>query len=839
MEKILKKYKTIPDHLYVRRNADKQLKMIIEEMESPGYVLVARQMGKTNLLFHAKRTLENENRIFVYVDLSSLFEYERDCYQNIIDNIIEQHEEVFEEKELRIKEIRDQKLPPNKEYSRSLRALLKHFKGDIIIVLDEIDALRSVDYSDNIFAQIRSSYFNRTSFPEYSKLTYLLSGVIDPSDLIKDKNKSPFNIGEKIYLDDFTYEEYQDFISKSKLKISKEIMEEIFSWTNGNPRLTFDICSEIENIIIDEKLLTKKSLETLIEQKYLTDYDIPPVDHIRERVMSNSSIKNAVKLLQENKNNITDKVKRKLYLYGIIGALGSNNLTIKNRIIKQALSLDWIKQLSNIFDDGMLYYVNKNYKDAIVIFKEILNDKNDNFNENTIEDCNYYLGRSYHYLREFEDAIPFLTYDYKNEKYKRNAFSILGSCKLLLDFDSAIEIFEQVIDEKIDDWAHLNALLSMGINIMQKDEDKALNIFMDLEESTMRINNTDEKDLLQIRTLSLYYQYVLQRNRDSLEEAKEALENSLKYASVGDSLWLLYQLFQIKNDNKLKEELILKIIDTKIVFSKERIYPITFVETDLYQYIDLVFDDDELFKKIVNYSLQEIYKGEKSRVQLLYDVGYESKRNNTKYFEMIRNDLKEEKNLIYIRATRNLALHNVDDKYHFFKYFDEYFHLYENEIINIDSEDIYVFALAVKKKMDLQKYGEALTYCVKIEDIFAQLQDEELKYEEILFDYYQAQIYDNIKAKEKANIYATKVLNTINTSGKTTTSLLDEEGLKLIKDSMKKMSILRKPIIANKKYNRNQIIKVQYEDGTIVEKKYKKLEKDLAFKQCKIIESES
>lgn len=38
MEKILRKYTTIPNHLYVERNADKQLKNIIEEMERPGYV---------------------------------------------------------------------------------------------------------------------------------------------------------------------------------------------------------------------------------------------------------------------------------------------------------------------------------------------------------------------------------------------------------------------------------------------------------------------------------------------------------------------------------------------------------------------------------------------------------------------------------------------------------------------------------------------------------------------------------------------------------------------------------------------------------------------------------
>ena len=92
MEKILKKYKTIPEYLYVKRNADRQLEQIISDMESPGYVLVARQMGKTNLLFNAERNLENEKRIFTYIDLSNLFEEERNCYRNIIDNVIEQNE---------------------------------------------------------------------------------------------------------------------------------------------------------------------------------------------------------------------------------------------------------------------------------------------------------------------------------------------------------------------------------------------------------------------------------------------------------------------------------------------------------------------------------------------------------------------------------------------------------------------------------------------------------------------------------------------------------------------------------------------------------------------------
>ena len=46
MEKRLKKYTSIPPHLYVNRKADEQLNRIVDEMQRPGYVLVARQMGK-------------------------------------------------------------------------------------------------------------------------------------------------------------------------------------------------------------------------------------------------------------------------------------------------------------------------------------------------------------------------------------------------------------------------------------------------------------------------------------------------------------------------------------------------------------------------------------------------------------------------------------------------------------------------------------------------------------------------------------------------------------------------------------------------------------------------
>src|SRR5262249_50489798 len=75
----------------------------------------------------------------------------------------------------------------------------------LVIFLDEIDAVRSLPFStDEFFAAIRECYNRRTRDPEYQRLTFCFMGVASPSDLIRDVRMTPFNIGRRIELTDFT-----------------------------------------------------------------------------------------------------------------------------------------------------------------------------------------------------------------------------------------------------------------------------------------------------------------------------------------------------------------------------------------------------------------------------------------------------------------------------------------------------------------------------------------------------------------------------------------------------------------------------------------------------------
>src|SRR5262249_33890737 len=95
---------------------------------------------------------------------------------------------------------------------RLFRALqivvLAHCPGPVVVFVDEIDTVRSLRFSaDEFFAAIRECYNRRAEQRELQRLSFCLLGVATPSDLIQDTRTTPFNIGRRIDLTDFTPEE--------------------------------------------------------------------------------------------------------------------------------------------------------------------------------------------------------------------------------------------------------------------------------------------------------------------------------------------------------------------------------------------------------------------------------------------------------------------------------------------------------------------------------------------------------------------------------------------------------------------------------------------------------
>jgi AAA-like domain len=844
MEKVLKKYTTIPQHLYVNRSADSELKRIIGEMQRPGYVLVARQMGKTNLLFNAKRTLENKNRLFVYVDLSNLFENERGCYRNIIDNVIEPNLELFESIDTEIEKIRVNNLTPHNEYSRSLRTILKFFKGDIVIILDEIDALKSVDYSDNIFAQIRSNYFSRTNFPEFERLTYVLSGVVEPTDLIKDRNKSPFNIGDKIYLDDFIKEEHDNFIKMSGLKITQGVSDEIFNWTNGNPRLTFDICSELENYILSGDTITKELLDNIIKKTYLTTFDLAPIDHIRELVRTNEQVRNSISLINKKQSfRLSDEIKRKLYLYGIISSKFDEETKIKNKVIERCLSEDWIKSIDEEQDftlmKGLIAYDKKEYADCIEIFSELL--ENSEISDNDIAASNYFLGLSHYRLHDFKAATEYFNKDYFDEQYIVDAKLYLGVCKLATGArEEGILILEESTKKETYTAAYFNALLNLAINI--DDNERAISILTKLNESSYKkTKDLKEDDLVQYRTISLYYQAELLLRDSKSDEARTKIDEALEMSDSSLSPFLIFFKYELSSDKDefLKTRLVNEIVDNQLEFDRQKPYPISFSEDLLYLYLDFVFDELnlELFERLLSYSVEKLLPNH-NKYEITYKtslIAVNKKLNLLNYLAKFKDIIGEG---LLINLYQNLAYFEPDKKNNYFRLFDKYLDLF-NKSNRIIGDDILIFSVSIRLYYDQKEYFKGIDLCKIIESRFVNIEDKNLKTESSIIYYWFAMCYFLIKDRTNARKYAGLGLEMLSAPNKMPTSVIDEKGIKTVTEQLRQIkysSTIIQPIINSKKYGKNEKVRVKYLDGKEAISKFKMVETEILVGRCWIIE---
>ena len=122
------------------------------------------------------------------------------------------------------------------------------FLKPIIIFIDEIDSVLSLNFSiDDFFAFVRDCYNQRADKPKYKRLTFTLLGVATPSDLIQDKNRTPFNIGRAIELNGFQLCEAEPLAQGFEAKVSnpQAVLKEVLKWTGGQPFLTQKLCQLI------------------------------------------------------------------------------------------------------------------------------------------------------------------------------------------------------------------------------------------------------------------------------------------------------------------------------------------------------------------------------------------------------------------------------------------------------------------------------------------------------------------------------------------------------------------------------------------------------------------
>lgn len=244
---------------YVERAADSELRESLLRGELC-YVLTARQMGKSSLMVRTSGRLRQEGRHVVLVDVTALGQNlsAEMWYRSLLALVGEQ---LNLEAELEAAWDAQPYLGPARRWMAALTtAALPRCPMGLVVFIDEIDAVVSLPFAtDELFAAIRACYNQRATTGELERLTFCLLGVAAPSDLIRDSRHTPFNIGRRIELDDFTADEAAPLaLGLARLgdaerqgkqpearSRSGRLLERVLYWTGGHPYLTQRLCRAV------------------------------------------------------------------------------------------------------------------------------------------------------------------------------------------------------------------------------------------------------------------------------------------------------------------------------------------------------------------------------------------------------------------------------------------------------------------------------------------------------------------------------------------------------------------------------------------------------------------
>jgi WD40 repeat protein len=234
---------------YVERQADRQLYTALTDGQFC-YVLNSRQMGKSSLMVHTLHALQQAGYRCTTIDITSIGSEQttpEQWYRGIMVDLWRGFQ-LFDKVHYKTWWQDQGNITPVQKLQRFIdEVLLTHFPTEqLIIFIDEIDSILSLRFSlDDFFGLIRFCYNQRAVDPQYERLTFAIFGVATPADLMRDRQRTPFNIGQAIALQGFQWEECQPLLAglAEVVEHAPAVLRAILEWTGGQPFLTQKLCA--------------------------------------------------------------------------------------------------------------------------------------------------------------------------------------------------------------------------------------------------------------------------------------------------------------------------------------------------------------------------------------------------------------------------------------------------------------------------------------------------------------------------------------------------------------------------------------------------------------------
>lgn len=343
---------------YVERQADKELVKGLRSGEFC-YVLTSRQMGKSSLMIRTASKLRQEKFRVVILDLTAIGQ-NLTCeqwYDGLLNRLGRQLEI---EDELDHYWMNQGRVSPVQRFIAAIRDVaLEKEPTPLVICVDEIDVVRSLPFAtDEFFAAIRECYNRRVQDSGFNRLTFCLLGVATPAELIRDARTTPFNIGTRIELVDFTHEEASPFAARmgGRPESAAQMFDRMFHWTHGHPYLTQRFCKAVteETRVEAASPLPESSrtwVDALCDRLFLSPRAREQDDNllfVRERLLrSEADLTNLLGMYQRILDGLrvrddeNDDLINQLRLAGIV-TVTNGFLRVRNQIYEKVFDGNWV-----------------------------------------------------------------------------------------------------------------------------------------------------------------------------------------------------------------------------------------------------------------------------------------------------------------------------------------------------------------------------------------------------------------------------------------------------------------------------------------------------------------
>ncbi len=201
---------------YIVRPTDHEFQSAIARQDSVVLVKGARQVGKTSLLARGLQQARDAGARVVITDFQKLSA----SYLESVEKLLLTLAESFcDQLELDVfpNSLWNSNLSPGINFERYLRrAVGVKVPSPIVWGLDEVDRLFTCDFGSEVFGLFRSWHNERALDPQgpWGRFTLAIAYATEAHLFITDLNQSPFNVGTRLALGDFTFEQVAELNSR-------------------------------------------------------------------------------------------------------------------------------------------------------------------------------------------------------------------------------------------------------------------------------------------------------------------------------------------------------------------------------------------------------------------------------------------------------------------------------------------------------------------------------------------------------------------------------------------------------------------------------------------------